>query len=134
MGCCEQRNTATAFLRSEQGGTLRSRRVEYPRQVRRPFLDRWRSTHRHRVRQPRSAAVEHDESRERRETPEEPLERGILPDSVEVPRAGVKEEVDRPVADDLVGDLSTRAGRELNRRRLHGSSVEDYAGAAAQIA
>ena len=31
----------------------------------------------------------------------------------------MKEEVDRSVAHDLVGDLAPWAARELNRRRLH---------------
>ena len=73
---------------------------------------------RDRVGQPGAALVEDDQARERGEPLEEVGERGHVPEELEVGgEAEHQDEVDRPVADDLVGDRGVAGPGVLRRRR-----------------
>src|SRR5947208_4647251 len=50
---------------------------------------------------------------------DESLERGILPDDVEVPRTRVKQKIEGPIAEDLRRDVTAGTRCELDRRRFH---------------
>ena len=77
------------------------------------LLERRRA--RHGVRQPRPPAVEHDQSRERREPLEVPRDPRLLPVHLDLrhPARDVHE-VDRAVADHLVGDVEVAAASVLS--------------------
>jgi hypothetical protein len=70
----------------------------------------------------RSSTIDDDESAERRQPPEEMRVGGKLPVPGEVrPEPRDEQEVDRPVADDLIGDVDAiRSRRVVDLRDLHG--------------
>ena len=73
-----------------------------------------------RVGQPGAALVEEDQARERAEPLEEASERRRLPLELEVGgEAEDEDQVDRPVADDLVGDRGVAGLGVLRRRSAH---------------
>ena len=78
-----------------------------------------------RIGQSRASRVEEDQPRERRQPSEEPLERRMLPDHVEVPPAEVRHEheIHRAVADNLVRDASFGSLGEGDGWRFHGHTT-----------
>jgi NAD(P)-dependent dehydrogenase (short-subunit alcohol dehydrogenase family) len=60
-----------------------------------------------------SSVHEDLEARERCKPPEESLERGILPHDVEIPGARMEQEIEGPLAEDLIRDVTAGTRREL---------------------
>jgi hypothetical protein len=110
VGRSEERAQRSAFRDSQQRGSLRSDGIHHSPNVVHPLLQDRDLGRGHPVGQPGSALVEDDQPGERSQpTPEGGL-RGVVPGQLDVgDPAGNEDEVDRPLADDLVGDVDLAA-------------------------
>jgi len=114
----EHRALRPSLRRAEQRCPLGSGRVHHGSEVVDLLLEARRV--RRAVRAAGVAAIEHDQSREGREALEEARGRRLLPVELDVrdPRRLV-DQIERPVADDLVRDVRFTAAGEL-RAESHG--------------
>ena len=112
MGRGEQRAHRAALGDTEQRRALGARRVHHRANVADPLLEDRKLVHRHPVGETHAALVEQQQPRERGEAVEEPSLSRILPGELDVTHpTGNEDEVDRPLAEDLVGDVDVAALR-----------------------
>src|SRR6266550_4318210 len=117
----EEDGHAAAFRVPEQCGVLRPDCVEDGAHVVHPLLERRQPVGRNPVGHPCPALVEEDQSGERRQALEKARRLRLFPQELDVrDPAGDVDEVERPVADDLVGDvdIATLRVSGLRRHRL----------------
>ena len=116
IGGGEQDAHRPALRESEQRGALRAGGVHHRADVVHAILQRRRRGDR--VGKPRAALVEQDQPRERGELVEEARDPRVRPLQVQVrDEARHEHEVERTVADDLVGDVDLTALRVVGLRR-----------------
>ena len=110
VGGGEQDAHRPTLRQPKECGTLRARGVHHRAHVVHAVLQRRRAGNR--VRKPRAALVEQDQSRERRELLEETRDARVRPLQVEVrDETRHEDEVERTVAHDLKGDVDLPATR-----------------------
>ena len=115
VGRREQRGHRAALAHAEHRGALGADGVEHRAHVVHALLERRDPGDA--VRQPGAALVEQDQAAHAREPLVEARDRGPLPAGLEAADPAVHEhDVQRPVADDLVGDREVAARRRSSRR------------------
>jgi hypothetical protein len=104
----EEQTQRPAVRDAEEGRLLRVDGVHHGTHVVHPLLEGWHALHR--VRKPGAALVEDDQARERGELLEEARDRRVLPVPLEMTEeARHVHEVDRPLAQHLIGDARVAA-------------------------
>src|SRR5215210_40764 len=120
MGRGEQHAHVPAFGMAEQGGVLGADRVHDGANVVHPLLERRQLIVGDVVGEAGAALVEQDQARERREPPEEARQLRLLPHELDVrDPAGNVDEIERPLAHDLVGDVDVAASGVARLGRRH---------------
>ena len=133
IGRREERAQRPAFRDPEQRGPLRAGRVHHGPHVVHPLLEDRQLVHRHPIGEPGAALVEKDQPQERREPAEKGGLERVLPGQLEMSDpAGNEDEVDRPVADHLVGDVNVTALGVTSLRNHKVDPTSRYAAAPAE--
>jgi hypothetical protein len=127
----EQRAERTTLGNADQGRAFRPGRLHHGAHVVQPLLECRQLGHRHGIRQSRAALVEQDEAPERGQPRQEPRERRLVPEVLEVgDPAHHEDQIDRARSDHLVGDVDAAALRVLDARRRGAGHRRDEAIAA----
>ena len=125
----EQAAQRAAFGDAQQDRALRSHRVHDRPHVVQPLLERGQLRDGDRIGQPRPPLVEQNQARHRRQASEEPGERRLAPEVLEMrDPTHDEDQIDRAGSHDLVGDVhvsaprvaDARDGRGWDRRRTRG--------------
>jgi hypothetical protein len=125
---CEQRPHEAALRVGEQRDAFAAGSVEHCERIASLLLDGVGLDDP--LGQTGAAAVVEDQAAECRESFEEAAVRGCLPQLLELREpTGQEEQIERPVADDLVGDARVVAARVAGDRHHQGSSIRARNGA-----
>jgi len=114
----------SAFGMAEQRGALAADRVHHGAHVVHAHFDGRQVRDIDAIRQPRAALVEEDEPAERRKVAERSGLPGLFPHQLDVRHeARHVDEIERPIADDLVRDAQVAALRILGLRNVHATRL-----------